>query len=367
MARVVLCPDSFKGSVSARDVALALAEGWQRHRPADEVVVVPQADGGEGTTEAYATARPSGRWHEVAAVGADGAPVTGRWYEHDGIAVCELAQVAGLPSLTRPDPLGATSRGLGQVIADAAAAGLRAIHVGLGGSASTDGGAGALRALGFEATDAAGAPLRDGGGALVGLTDLRRPHILPRTPIVVLTDVTSPLLGPTGAAAVFAPQKGADADQVMLLERGLQRWAALLGGPTDQPGMGAAGGLGYGLVAGLGATLTDGAAWVSHHTGLDDAIATADLVITGEGRFDRTSLQGKVVGHVLDLSRTHGVSVQVVAGQAADLGPDSPPVTTLVARAGSVDAAVADPARWLAEIGTELARRCGREGSTVVE
>lgn len=354
MARVILCPDSFKGSLGAPEVAAALAAGWLRQRPDDTVVELPQADGGEGTVAAYATAFPDGTWHEVPATGAGGAPVTGRWYEHDGVALCELAQVAGLPSLPRPDPLGATSRGLGEVIADAAASGVATVFVGLGGSASTDGGAGALRALGFELLDASGAPLPDGGGALVDLAVVRRPDRGLTVPVVALTDVTSPLLGPTGAAAVFGPQKGADPAQVQLLERGLTRWAGLLGGPTDLPGMGAAGGLGYGLVEGLGATIAEGAAWVSRHTGLDDAIVGADLVVTGEGRFDRTSLRGKIVGHVVDLARRHGVAVQVVAGQAEDLA-EAPPVTTLVGQAGSVAAAIADPRRWLEEIGAALA------------
>jgi len=358
LASVIICPDSFKGSVSATGAAAAIAAGWRSVRPGDKIVELGQADGGEGTTAAYAAAFPDGRWHEAPASGADGAPVTGRWYVHDGLAVCELAQVAGLPSLSQPDPLGATSRGLGEVIAAAADAGCQRLAVGLGGSASTDGGAGALRALGLELRDEHGARLPDGGGALVNLVTIDGAEELAGRlpmPVVVLTDVTSPLLGANGAAAVFGPQKGAGPGEIALLERGLQRWASLLGGATDVAGMGAAGGLGYGLVQGLGASLTDGAAWISRHTGLDDAIAGADLVITGEGRFDRTSLRGKVVGHVLALARETGAPVQVVAGQAADLEPSSPPVSTLLDRAGSVSAAVAEPERWLTEIGAELA------------
>lgn len=355
MSRIVFCPDSFKGSTTATGAAGALAAGWSRVRRDDEVVVLGQADGGEGTTEVVAAAAGEGDWHEVPATGPDGGPTLGRWHQVGDAAVCDLAQVVGLPMMARPEPYRASTRGLGQVIAAALAAGARSVHVGLGGSASTDGGAGALAALGWQLLDAAGTPVPDGGGGLAAIRTVRPPEPRPEAEVVLVTDVTAPLLGPGGAAAVFGPQKGAGPDDIPVLERGLAHWADLLGGPTDRPGMGAAGGVGYGLARGLGAEIVDGAAWVSRRTGLDAAVAGADLVVTGEGRFDRTSLEGKVVGHVLGLARAAGVPCRIVAGQSEDL--PGPTVITLTELAGSPEGPLADPQRWLARAGELLARR----------
>lgn len=357
MPRIVFCPDSFKGSTSAPGAADALAAGWARVRPGDELVVLGQADGGEGTTDVVASATDDGEWHQVPATGPDGRPTIGRWHQVGDAAVCDLAQVVGLPLMARPEPYRASTRGLGQVIAAALAAGARTIHVGLGGSASTDGGAGALAALGWQLLDAAGTPVPDGGGGLPAIRTVRAPEPPPDAEVVLVTDVTAPLLGPGGAAAVFGPQKGAGPDDIPVLERGLAHWADLLGGPADLPGMGAAGGVGYGLARGLGARIVDGAAWVSRRTGLDAAIGGADLVVTGEGRFDRTSLEGKVVGHVLGLARTAGVECRVVAGQAGDLPDPVPAVLSLTELAGSPEASLADPQRWLVRAGELLARR----------
>lgn len=356
--RIVFCPDSFKGSVAAPRAARALAAGWSHVRPTDDTVVLGQADGGEGTTEVVAAAAAGGRWHEVAAVGPDGRRVTGRWHQAGGAAVCDLAQVVGLPLMARPDPYGASTRGLGQVIAAALASGARTVHVGLGGSASTDGGAGALAALGWRLLADDGTSVPDGGGALRSIATVVPPVSAPDAEVVLVTDVTAPLLGPSGAAAVFAPQKGAGPDDIPVLEAGLVHWAELLGGPTDVPGMGAAGGVGYGFARALGAHIVDGAAWVSQRTGLDAEIARADLVVTGEGRFDRTSLGGKVVGHVLGLARAAAVGCHIVAGQADDV-PDAPPVTSLTELAGSPEASLADPERWLVRAGEQLARAHG--------
>ena len=171
----------------------------------------------------------------------------------------------------------------------------------------------------------------------------------------MLSDVEAPLLGVQGAAAVFGPQKGADDGQVAILDAALARFAELLGGPTDQPGMGAAGGLGYGLVAGLGAEIRPGAPYLAELAGLDAGLRQADLVITGEGRFDRTSLTGKVVGHVLQRAQAHPVKALVVAGQI-DLSLDDLPTIGLTDLAGSTEAAIADPARWLSEAGARAAR-----------
>ena len=260
--RVVIAPDSFKGSLPAAAAAAALAAGWQAARPGDEVRTVPLADGGEGTLDVLAAAVPAARWEQAQVTGPAGQPVDCPWLVlPDGTAVVELAAASGLPLLSRPDPLGAHTIGLGEVIGCALDAGARHLTVALGGSASTDGGTGALAALGARFTGTDGRQLPPGGGALprlaaVDLTGLRPP---PPGGVSCLSDVRAPLLGPAGAAAVFGPQKGARPDQVALLDSGLARLAGLLGGDPAAPGAGAAGGTGYGLAAAWGALIGPGA------------------------------------------------------------------------------------------------------------
>lgn len=355
--RVVVAPDSFKGSLPAAEVAAELAAGWRTARPGDELVLRPQADGGEGTLDAVAAAHPGATWLRVPGVtGPDGRPVEGRWLLlPDRTAVLELAQTSGLPLMAAPDPRGATSRGLGETMAAALAAGCRAVVVGIGGSASTDGGSGLLGALGWRLTDDRGRRLPDGGAALAGLASVVRAPA-PQVPVVVLSDVDAPLLGAAGAAAVFGPQKGATPGDVAVLERGLRRWAELLGGDPARAGMGAAGGVGYGLVAGLGAELRPGAAYLSALSGLDASLAGADLLVTGEGRLDPTSRGGKVVGHLLALAGAAGVPVAVVAGQV-DPAMRDVPSCSLTELAGSSARALAEPRHWLRVAGAVWAER----------
>jgi glycerate kinase len=364
--KVVIAPDSFKGTLTADRVAAALADGWLSARPGDEVVRLPIADGGEGTLDVFATAVPGARRRSVTVPGPAGQLVDAEWLAlPDGTAVVELARGSGLPLMgDRRDARGAHTLGLGRLLAAALDdPTIRQIIVTLGGSASTDGGTGALTALGARFLDAAGTPLPPGGGFLVRLasvelTGLRLP---PPDGVLCLTDVDAPLCGPRGAAAVFGPQKGAGADVVLVLDDGLRRLAGLLGGEPDAPGAGAAGGTGYGLAAAWGARLVPGAATVAEHAGLPAALADADLVITGEGRFDATSLGGKVVGGVLGLAAarpgTDGpVPVLLVAGQ---LGAPPPPgvraALALATLAGSVTAAVGEPERWLTTAAAGLA------------
>lgn len=360
--RVVIAPDSFKGSMDAAAGAEAIGSGWRAVRPLDEVVLLPQADGGEGTLDAIATAVSDARLHDVGPVtGPDGRPVEGHWLElPGGTAVVELAISSGLPLMSRPDPLGATTRGLGEVILAALDAGATSLVVALGGSASTDGGAGALRALGLELFDAAGAPLPDGGGALTRLdridaSQFRRP---PAGGVRLLSDVTAPLLGPTGAAAVFGPQKGASAAQIAELDAALARWASLLANEQDAtaPGAGAAGGTGYGFMAAWGAAIEAGAAAIAELTGFAAAAASADVLITGEGRFDATSLGGKVVGHALSLGTKPSARSAIIAGSLAIPPPPDVWSASLVELAGSLEAALDDPARWLYAAGVAAAQ-----------
>jgi len=382
--RVLIAPDSFKGSASATVVAGALAAGWLAVRPGDQVTRLPLADGGEGTLDVLAATVPGARWHRARVTGPAGIPITSRWLElgagpgerppwNPPTAVVELARASGLPLLARPDPLGAQTTGLGEVLGRALDARVDRILVGLGGSAATDGGTGALAALGARFLDAAGQPLPPGGGALAGLAraDLSQLRPPPAGGVTCLTDVTAPLLGPRGAAAVFGPQKGADGRQIAMLEAGLARLAGVLGGDPAAPGAGAAGGTGYGLAAAWGAVLVPGALELGRLARLDRALAGADLVITGEGRFDDTSLTGKVCGTVIAAARSAGVPVALVAGQVSSglpgegPAPDGVPapatVVTLAALAGGTAAALASPRRWLRQAARHLAHDSTRD------
>lgn len=320
--RIVIAPDAFKGTVAADAAAVAVAEGWLRVRPSDEVLRLPLADGGEGTLDAVARAVSGAvRVPVLGAPGPDGRPVDTAWLRlPDGTGVVELAAVSGLPLMGAPDPMGAHTAGLGVVVGAALRAGVSALVVAVGGSASTDGGAGALAALGACFRDLDGTELPYGGRALAALTAIETTGLATPPPggVQILTDVINPLLGPNGAAAVFGPQKGASPDDVAALDAGLARLAALLGGNPAAPGAGAAGGTAYGFAAAWNAWIVPGAIRVAELAGLPDALVGADLVITGEGRFDATSTRGKVVGTVLDLAHHGaGVPVALVAGSVA--------------------------------------------------
>ncbi|MDO9396347.1 MAG: glycerate kinase [Herbiconiux sp.] len=365
--RVVFAPDSFKGSLDAPAVAEALAEGWRMHEPDAEIVLRPMADGGEGTIDCFALAHPRARRMPVTVVGPDGRQRTAEWLllpaderHPGGVGVVELAGTSGIELLEgalRPDD--ADTTGFGQAVAAALDHGVSRLVLGIGSSASTDGGLGLLRALGATFTDPQGAPVPAGARGLselasADLTALRR---LPAGGATVITDVTNPLLGPLGAAAVFGPQKGLDPEGVVRAETGLQRLAALLGGDPDEPGAGAAGGTGFALRL-WGAELAPGADAIAELVGLRAAIEDADLVVTGEGQFDYQSLAGKVPGCVAGLARAAGTPAAVVAGRIA---PGADPTVffaavSLTELAGSPEASLADPRGWLRTAGALLAR-----------
>ncbi|WP_125132989.1 glycerate kinase [Microbacterium sp. 10M-3C3] len=358
--RVVVAPDSFKGSIRADAAAAALAEGWRSVRPADDVRARPMADGGEGTLAAIAAAVPAAVRVPVTVEGPTGAPVEAVWLRlADGTGVVELASTSGIELLGgRLRPGRASTRGFGEAIAAALGDGVARLVLGIGSSASTDGGVGMLVALGARITDAAGVPVRPGADGLadVASVDVRSLRPLPPGGVRVLTDVTSPLLGPRGAAAVFGPQKGLDPAGVARADAGLARLAAFAPhGSPAAPGAGAAGGTGWAL--GLwGARLQPGAPAVADIIGLPAAAASADLVITGEGAFDASSGAGKVPGFVAGLApgRTALVAGRIApgAGTAAFAA-----TMELSALAGSAAAALSDPARWLRAAGAALARR----------
>ena len=322
--KVLIAPDKFKGCLTAAEVAAAVASGVRAVRPDAETILLPVADGGDGTVAAAVTAGYGTIITD--AVGPTGEPIRAAYALAGPRAVVELAAVVGLDRLPggRLDPLGASTFGLGQVIADAIGRGATEIVLGLGGSASTDGGAGMVQALGALLRDAAGADLTPGGGALADLATLDLAPLraaLGSTAFVVASDVDHPLLGANGAATIFGPQKGAGAADIAVLERGLARWASAVAETTghdhaNDPGAGAAGGTGFAALALLGATVRPGIELVLELVDFRGRLAGADLVITGEGSLDQQSLAGKAPVGVARAAVDHGIPVVAVAGRS---------------------------------------------------
>ena len=323
---VVVAPDKFKGSLTAREVADRVAAGINAVEPGLVVVRVPVADGGDGTVDAALAAG-----YELVPVRATGPtrePVDTPYAVRDGVAVVEMADVSGL-RLLPPDrlaPLTATSYGTGEVVRAALDQGCRSVVLGIGGSASTDGGAGMLEALGVRLFDAADNPLPRGGGALADLrrVDLTGLHpAVADTRIVVACDVDNPLLGPHGAAAVYGPQKGASPDDVPNLDAALAHWADFVDAATgrsgvrDRAGAGAAGGVGYAAMAVLGADLEPGIGLILDLVRFADHLPGASLVITGEGSLDEQTLHGKAPAGVASAAAKAGVPVVTVSGRLA--------------------------------------------------
>jgi glycerate kinase len=354
--RVLIAPQEFKGSLGADEAASAIRSGLRKARPDWELDVLPMSDAGPGFIDAL---RRAVRADTAAAVVQDalGRRVLARYItiSGTGTTVIEAAQANGLMHI-RPeerDALHADTFGVGELIRAALEGKPEKVVVGVGGSATTDGGAGMARALGARFLDGAGRELAQGGAALAELSRIEwsRPPELEGVEVIVATDVTNPLAGPEGAAAVYAPQKGASPEQVDMLEAGLLRYAAVLRRALGvdvaaMPGAGAAGGLAAGLVAFLGARIVSGFDIVAEATGLIARIEAADLVITGEGRFDSQSLQGKTTGRLLELARDAGKPCVVFAG-----GSQIPRANVL-----TIDAIEPDPARSRKNAAVLLAR-----------
>lgn len=332
--RVVVAPDSFGGALDSVGVANAIGAGWMRARPGDMVVRVPMADGGEGTLAAVAAALGERATRQTAAVvDALGRPITADWMLLDGgsTAFIEMAAASGLAHLsateTTPDSArAASSRGTGQLLRVALDAGVASVIVGIGGSATTDGGAGMLSALGVRFLDERRQELPAGGAALARLDTIDATGLderLSTVNLVVASDVTNPLTGPSGAAATYGPQKGADAEAVAELDAALAVYGAAILTETGRavaglPGAGAAGGVGSALLGFTDAVLRSGFEVVAEMVGLSAALLEADLVITGEGRADEQTLAGKAAMGVAQLARGAGVPVLLVCG---GLGP----------------------------------------------
>ena len=352
--QVLVAPDCYGDSLSAVEAAAAIATGWTRSRPGDRFIVAPQSDGGPGFVEVLASRL--GETRRVRVCGPLDTTVDAEWVfdRASSTAYLECAQACGLTLLGGPPTpetaLAADSSGVGQLIAEALRAGASRIVVGLGGSACTDGGKGMITQLG--GLDAARERLAD-------------------VELIAASDTEYPLVGPWGAARVFGPQKGADAAAVAALEVRLEAWAleleAVAGRDvSSEPGAGAAGGIGAGLLA-LGGRIESGAEIIAEHTHLADDLETADMIVTGEGRFDEQSLHGKVVGFLADSAGPLGIPVIVLAGQ---VGLENSSVRSsgimsalsIADYAGSVRLAQADPVNQLMGLASEVAARLGNSG-----
>jgi glycerate 2-kinase len=374
--RVVVAPDKFKGSLAAAEVAAAVAAGLAAGGFFGEVEALPIADGGDGTVAAAVSA--GFRRIEIGVRGPVGKNVTASYALRDDTAVIEAAQACGLTLLPADAlaPLTATSRGVGELILTARRMGAKRIVLGIGGVATTDGGAGLLQALGARLLDAEGRELPPGGAALSRLEtlDLTRMRDLSGVEILLASDVDNPLLGPSGAAAVYGPQKGASPDDVALLEAGLRRWAdiaeAAVGLPEparDAPGAGAAGGIGFAALLLLGARMRPGIELLLELASFGARVDGARLVITGEGSLDRQTLHGKAPVGVARAAAAYDPAVPVVAvAGRCTLTPDElrgagiqrayaltdiePDVNRCIAEAGPLVARLAEQiaADWLA-------------------
>ena len=324
MTTIVIAPDAFKGTATTHDAAAYLAEGIAEALPDAELVLVPMADGGEGTASCFdgtpvtlPTTDAAGRLTEATYVFNDGDVAE---------AYIDVAAASGLPAVAdHPVPLTGDTYGTGVLIADAVTRGAQRIILGLGGTATVDGGTGILVALGATPQDKAGHPLRPGGGSLTELAGFDTAQLnIPAAAVewMLLTDVTNPATGPDGAAAVFGPQKGATPEDITLLDAALAQLCDICEVDPATPGFGAAGGLPIGIT--WLSTLMHGdrshvhvlpgARMVAESVGLPELMQSADLVVTGEGRFDKQSTRGKVVGTVLDMGVATDVPVVVVAG-----------------------------------------------------
>ncbi len=369
--KVVVAPDSFKETLAAQQVARALAAGVREAAPDAEIDCCPMADGGEGTVEAMVAAT-AGKFHKADVFGPLGEPRVARFgMLGDGrTAVIEMAAAAGLALLApqRRDPMRTTTFGVGMLIRSALDLGARRIIIGIGGSATVDGGAGCAQALGVAFVDAAGGAcvcgLAGGGLATIDRIDASdRDERIAATDIRVACDVTNPLTGPDGAAAVYGPQKGATSEMIVELEAGLANLARVvrrdLGIDVEHlPGAGAAGGLGAGLVSFAGAKLESGIGIVAEAVALADRLAGADVVVTGEGSFDAQSRSGKTAFGVARMAAEANVPAICIPGRSEPAGPHEMfrLVRPLVGGDVSLSQAMAGPAPLLQRRAAEAIR-----------
>ncbi len=324
--KILIAPDKFKGSLTATAAAEAIAEGFGRAWPAADTSLLPIADGGEGFAEAFGAAL-GGEWITTRALDPIGREVDARyvWVEAEKLAVIDMSEASGLWRLNKEElaPLRATTYGTGQLIRHATERGARKILVGLGGSATTDGGIGMAAALGYEFLTSDGEDLEAIPGNLLALIRIQTEGAIELPEIVAACDVQNPLLGPRGTAQVFSPQKGAGAMDIVALEEGLLNLADVVASDMgcdfrETPGAGAAGGIAFGLLSFCGARICSGFDLLAETVRLEERIAASDFVITGEGRIDGQTLEGKGPAGVAALARKHGKPVLAFAGSIAD-------------------------------------------------
>ena len=379
--QIVIAPDSFGGALDSVRVADAIAAGWSSVRRDDEVILRPMADGGEGTLAALAAALgDEAERRQVSTVDPLGRPIEADWLALDDGrgAFVEMAAASGLARLAFDERSAdsvrrASTRGTGDLVRAALNAGVSRVTVGLGGSATNDGGSGLLRALGARFVDADGHDLAEGGAALANLDRIDGSGLDPRlaqVALVVASDVTNTLVGSSGASAVYGPQKGADPEAVRELDAALARYGGAIERATgrlvaDLPGAGAAGGTTAALLGFTGAVLRPGVEVVAELIGLADALASASLVITGEGRADEQTLHGKTAMGVASLARPRGTSVVLLCGA---LGPGAEAlaaataltvVQPIIDRPMTLDEAMRDTPRLLQAAAARLARSIG--------
>jgi glycerate kinase len=372
---VVVAPDKFEGTLSAKEAAAALAAGWRRTDRRADVEEIPVADGGTGTLEALVDAL-GGRREWVKVTGPLGDPVEADYGLVDApgglTAVVEMARASGLAlvSEARRDPVRATTRGTGELIAAACRPGLGRAIVCIGGSATNDGGAGMAQALGVRLLDEEGADLPPGGAALRRLARIDASGLdraVREVEVVVASDVDNPLTGPRGASAVYGPQKGATPEEIQLLDQALGHLAAVIHRDLgldvrDVPGAGAAGGLGAGLIAFLGGRIRPGFEVVAGALDLERRLRDADVVVTGEGKYDTQSERGKAPAGVLRLAREAGCRTVLVAGQVEEgAEPPADLVFDLASRAG-LDAALSRARELVEDAASEAAAAVREEG-----
>jgi glycerate kinase len=322
--RILIAPDKFKGALNARDVAENIAKGLRDALPAANIDIVPMADGGEGTAKAICEAR-GGSWLKCKAHDPMGREIDARyaWINDERLAVMEMSEAAGLRRLSEGerDPVRATTFGVGEMILDAASRGANEIIIGLGGSATNDGGWGMARALGFRFDyEHEHEKVKKAVTDLLDLCRMEKPQDLKLPKITAAVDVQTPLLGENGATQVFGPQKGASNDELKVLEQALTRLADVVAEEfgfdyRDKQGAGAAGGLGFGLMSFCGATIRPGFDVVAEAVGLESKMKDVDVVITGEGSLDRQTLEGKTPAGVARLARKLGKKVFAIAGR----------------------------------------------------
>lgn len=354
--RVLVAPDSFGSTLSASQAAAAIATGWNRTRPLDSFIIAPQSDGGPGFVDVLT--RRLGQSRVLRVSGPLGAPIDARWVfdAQSATAYIESAQACGLGALGRPPSpetaLDSDSKGVGELIVEALRVGARRIVVGLGGSACTDGGQGLVTVLGG---------VRAARERLNGVE------------LIAACDVEYPMVGPWGAARVFGPQKGANADVIAELEARLEAWAAALQrvagrDVSNDPGAGAAGGIGAALLA-LGGRCESGSSIIAEQTRLADDLTDAGMIVTGEGRFDEQSMHGKVVGYLTSQAKSMQIPLVVLAGQvnmdqSAWRSSGIMSALSLSEYAGSVRLAQADAANQLMGLAAVVAGRLGNSGSS---